>query len=227
MGAASATRDIRRLHRLQYAQASVTLWKRRARVAATCLAAAALVPALALTFPLLDRDGAIASAITTVVADAGSILSARSPGARQPGALTQTKKKKKVASGGRKRDPKGRVPTERVLSGERERPGGFADAPLPFGPSAFDGLPDTPVVVADNLTPLPDIPGVPVIGLEPVGNPGGGGGPVGGGGGGENPPPGTVPSVPEPATWATFILGFFLIGTAIRRRRGGIAAGAR
>jgi hypothetical protein len=216
---------------MRHTQASLAVWKQRARVAAICVGVAALVPAVALTFPLLDRDGAIASAVTTAVTDPGSILSARSPGGRAPGALTQTKKRQRVASAGRPR-----LPTERVLSGGRTRPGApFVDAPLAFGPGAFDGLPLAPVVLADNLPPLPVIPGVPVIGLEPNGpsgglpGGGGGGGVIGDPGPGDDgdettpppppPPPNTeVPAVPEPATWATFILGFLLVGAAMRRR---------
>jgi hypothetical protein len=236
VGSSTATGSLRRLHRMQHAQASVDRWKRRARFGAVGTGLAAITAAVVLTVPMLDRDGAMASAVASAVADPGAILSARSPGGRTPGALTQTKKRKKLAN---TRLP--RLPAERVLSGGRTRPGaGLPDAPLAYGPSAFDGLPVAPIVLADNLAPLPTIPGVPVIGLEPGGGagPGGPGGIPGGGGGvigdpgdedggGDNPPAppttpgggGEVPAVPEPSTWATFILGFFLAGGALRRRR--------
>lgn len=128
--------------------------------------------------------------------------------------------------------PGGPAPEERVLSGEREGlpgggapggfggPGGFA----PFGgapggliPENFatapPGGPGDPGVPGD---PGPDGPGNPIPGtppglLDPGPGPDGPGIPPGLPGGGS--------PVPEPATWAMMLLGFFAIGAAIRRRK--------
>ncbi len=100
-------------------------------------------------------------------------------------------------------------------------------------------VPTTTTATVPTLIPLgTDVPGgAPVLSSPAPTNPGGGGsggsGPVGGfpggggggGGGGSitNPaPPVTPPAppvgvVPEPATWAMMILGFGLIGSALRR----------
>lgn len=184
--------------------------------------------------------------ITTLVAvlkDPLSLFAERSPGGRAEGALLPIKlPKERVLSTVRERDPTGTLPgvddpvvagvpeaagpagpapEERVLSGERDgfpgggggAPGGFAPlggggpgglipenfATAPPGNPGAPGGPGDPPGIADPGDPSPD-PGGP-------GNPG-------------NPgvPPGGSP-VPEPATWAMMLLGFFAIGGAIRRRK--------
>ena len=191
-----------------------------ASVATVGGAAILMVPAIA----LFSQSAAVESALATAVADPAAILAARSPGMRAPGALTQTKLAYAAP----------RAPVERVLGQERTRPAGAvpAGAPdtplvtaLPVIPSdAFGdpGAPPSAFVTAPGLTP---VGGVPVTGLTP-GSPGGGGG---GGGGGDPGDGGTTPpvtAVPEPATWLMTILGFFAIGTGLRRRRSGSATGA-
>lgn len=145
-----------------------------------------------------------------------ALLEDRSPGDRTAAELTKTKKKPEQRALGKVTKPK---PPEEFIQ---------AIAPPP---PALSDLPTFPVAVA-GLGPLVDIP-------PP--RPGGGGGiitfdgPPGGGGGGppggdddnppvnpppenppENPPP---PVVPEPATWASMLLGFGVTGLVIRRRR--------
>ncbi|MEO5937912.1 MAG: PEP-CTERM sorting domain-containing protein [Sphingomonas sp.] len=162
-------------------------------------------------------------------------LDARSPGARAPGALTQTKARR-VASLKEMFGPK-----ERVLSKERTRPGapgsdvpaiayetGNVTGPGPYGPTGPAVLPGGDAVVA-NLDSLP-----PAVGSYPISNGGGttpiivsggggGGGSGGGGGGGSGGGGGNTPGVgspvPEPATWLSLMIGFFAIGFGLRGRR--------
>jgi hypothetical protein len=85
-------------------------------------------------------------------------------------------------------------PEERVLSQVRDRDPDFGGLP------ALAGLNDPA------FAPDPGVDGLP-----------GGGGP-----GSISDPPGLLPvtsAVPEPATWAMLILGFFAVGAAMRRRR--------
>lgn len=105
----------------------------------------------------------------------------------------------------------------------------------PFGDRLPGAIPQTASATIPSLIPLgTQVPGgAPVLSSPAPTNPGGGSGgsgpfgsfPGGGGGGGSitNPaPPVTPPAppvgvVPEPATWAFMILGFGLIGSALRR----------
>jgi hypothetical protein len=157
--------------------------------------------------------------IIAALADPLSLFAARSPGERGAGALLSTKP--------------GLGPAERVLSEVRDRDPAAGDAP-----PAADPL--TPADVAA----LSD--GIPGAGGLPGGTGGAGGAPAfaspffapfapGGGDPGDpglvgSPPPGGPPgiippppgggisAVPEPATWAMMILGFFGAGAALRRR---------
>ncbi|MGK6321927.1 PEPxxWA-CTERM sorting domain-containing protein [Sphingomonas sp. DT-51] len=159
--------------------------------------------------------------------DPSAILGARSPGGRDAGAMFTTKPaRQRLAS--RPRVPLPSAPRERVLSNVRERPSiGWAPpyvelpaTPLAFGPATPIGdVPLTPVA----LGPLP--PGGGFTPTTPFVPGGGGGGNGGGGGGGDEVIP-PVPAVPEPATWATMILGFLMVGAALRRvgRRGAAEA---
>ena len=188
-----------------------------------------LVPALVILFfmsvvehghPAAGKAGK--GGLLAALADPLSLFAARSPGERGGGALLSTKP--------------GR-PSERVLSNVRDR-----DPPL-GDPGADDpGLPVTPEDVAA-LTPPAD--GAAPGEGGGFGLPGGGGGPSfapfsgpggdpgflpGGGLAPLTPPPGTPPpgtpppsgpgisAVPEPATWAMMIIGFFSVGAAVRRR---------
>lgn len=152
------------------------------------------------------------SAIAEVLRDPLSVLAQRSPGTRT-GALLPTKPDIHLAAGAA---PFG--PTERVLAPVRTRP------PIDFGSEAL--VPEmvfpeveAPVFVAPVTAsvgpggPLPGLPFIPpAIGGDPVLPPPGGEEP-------EPPPGGPPPAIPEPATWATMILGFFSIGWALRRSR--------
>jgi hypothetical protein len=144
-----------------------------------------------------------------------AMLADRSPGARPEGALANLKHKRQAAL------------HERALPKIR----------APYGPpTAYEALATPPIAP---IAPLPQAPpfatiagGPPVV---PPGNGGGEGGPPvlstipgpGGGGGGTftppvvlatpQAPPVAVP-VPEPASWAMMLLGFALMGRALRRR---------
>lgn len=160
--------------------------------------------------------GVVASQASAAAVDAVGIpdplqlLGLRSPGARGGAELRSIK-----------RPRPGAVPHERVLSHVRRRQGdGHAG-----------GLPDAPVVV-------PAVPGLPVVDVDMSGGfypgesggarseggypPGPPAGIIGGGGGGvpglpETPAP--VSPVPEPATWLSMIVGFAIVGLALRRMR--------
>lgn len=154
---------------------------------------------------------AASAALAKAVADPLALLNGRSPGARSPGALTQTKARYAHDGDGahRRGTRPGEQPVERVLSALRERPS-FIDAEnLPFVDLASLAPTGSPVPPA--ATPPINLPGVapsitpPVI-LAPL--------PGGGNGGGTGTP---VAAVPELATWAMLIIGFLGIGAALRR----------
>jgi hypothetical protein len=201
----------------------------RAKLLAACLALpAVLAGGAVVSMSGLDASAGAAAASTGTDADPAAILARRSPGARPAGALTQTKPRR-VASRSR-RAPF--VPRERVLSGERVRPG--APGAEGLGPLASD-----PVIVGPPLYLANGLPGVsPTGGLAPAGpigpggtilpplTPGIGGGvlpPDDGAGGGDDPTTPPVASVPEPVSWAMMIVGFFGVGGVLRRRRGAVA----
>lgn len=168
-------------------------------------------------------------AIAAMLRDPLSVLRQRSPGGRAAGALLQTKSRlsqhdQSTGSG---------IPEERVLTTVRSRPGaallGTPEIPVAsadvgdlFGPAAGAG----PAAVVPGAVPI-TLPGGPggggglIVGGLPSGGATGGGG--GGGGIAVTPPPidvvPTVPvaGVPEPATWISMIIGFALVGAALRR----------
>ncbi|QKR99137.1 PEPxxWA-CTERM sorting domain-containing protein [Sphingomonas sp. CL5.1] len=158
--------------------------------------------------------GAAKAAVMAALADPLSVFSDRSPGARSPGALTQTKpaRERTLAQVRERRHPAGaETPVEHVLASMRERPPFLDEGAIPFdqvaGPLASP---------ADIANPVPSVPGPgPIPSVFP---------PIITGPGPVNPPPVTPPvtppviSVPEPATWGMMILGFFGIGMALRRR---------
>ena len=174
--------------------------------------------------------------LIAVLKDPLTLFAERSPGGRAEGALIPVKER--VLSTIRDRDPAGTLPgvedpvvagvpeapgpagpapEERVLSGEREGlpggggapggvggPGGFA--PFSMGPGGL---------IPENFMTAPPGGGDPGVPGDPGPDPGFPPGPP--------PPPGIldppgVSPVPEPATWAMMILGFFAIGAALRRR---------
>lgn len=136
----------------------------------------------------------------------------------------------------------GRSPGERdnasIMKGKvKGKSGTFADAEVAAGapeqqalgkvfeapseePESLPGTEPVETVAADPVAPVAAQPSVLApLAFTPFSGGGGGligGGGGGGGGGGPNPPVGPVP---EPSTWAMFILGFMFIGHALRRRR--------
>lgn len=177
--------------------------------------------------------------------DPQSLLAKRSPGERDKGALYDTKPER-VADADQAADSI--LPKERVLAMTRERPTlplpadvapeelpvGLADlgdfAPGTVGPAAFTSpgfgfaapggggpgggssafAPSGPIVPADDETTLPDtVPGPEDTTPSDLPS-------------GPTPPTGPdVPvgsPVPEPETWATMILGLFVVAGSMRRR---------
>jgi hypothetical protein len=129
----------------------------------------------------------------------------------------------------------------------RPKPVCYAET-APFNPEYLALLADAPPVAPAAAPPIADFAPINVGGVAPpvssseepfsFGGPGGGepfgaipgGGGGGGGGGGSQPnqpppPPGGNPpttplsGVPEPATWAMSIVGFYAMGAAMRRNR--------
>lgn len=163
-----------------------------------------------------------------------AMLAERSPGERPEGALANLKPKREAALHARAL-PKIRAPSPtayETLAGPLPTPSVAAPPEAPLynmvagGPQAV--VPPTAAVVT------PGTPAGPPV-LSNIPTPGGGGG---GGGGGAvfsppvvtatpetpttplTPAPASPPSaVPEPATWGLMLLGFTLIGRALRRSR--------
>jgi len=171
------------------------------------------------------------------LADPQSILDGRSPGERDAGALAQTKEAYPMLNDASPmpKPPVGEnlidasplpstdevprafaaiVPPEETAGGPGiGLPGNGFAIPL-FVPSETGGTPglsDRPVLGAPAVTPLVlnDVPAVPVT---PI---------LGGSSDLTGPTVLTGPStsgVPEPASWATMIVGFLTIGTVVRRK---------
>ena len=149
-----------------------------------------------------------------------ALLDQRSPGERTAGELASNKKRLAAK------------PQQRALG--KVRPA----LPAPFVKALTTPIADVveqaiPIAGLDSPLLASVLPG-PVLISTPGGigggGPGGGGGGPGGGGGGPPPPsvevPPVVTSVPEPGTWLTFILGFYLLACALRRQRLAKASGA-
>lgn len=197
--------------------------RRRARawkaplVAGALLATGVGVGTLTL-LPGAGSKGVIAAA-AEALADPSKLFAARSPGAREAGALYDTKPARERVAALPPGSVTGLPPaTERVLTNVRDRPTPYVDLP-PVGSLPFVDVPGVVTPALPGALP-PALPGggFPGGGLLPGGGTGGGGG---GGGGGDIP---GVPGIPEPTTWAMMILGFFGIGAAMRRRRRGSRA---
>ncbi|MGJ3627425.1 PEPxxWA-CTERM sorting domain-containing protein [Sphingomonas sp. MMS24-JH45] len=162
--------------------------------------------------PGVGTKGVIAAA-AEALADPSKLFAARSPGAREAGALYDTKPaRERFAGVPRSPAAAGLPPTERVLTTVRDRPTPYVD--LPRGLAPFVDVPGAAPPVLPGALP-PTLPG----GGFPGGGgllPGGGTGGGGGGGGGDIP---GVPGIPEPTTWAMMILGFFGIAATMRHRQ--------
>jgi hypothetical protein len=186
---------------------------RRSALVVAGIGAAAALSVATISNPWLGRavNQGISSSLHGVETVA-AMLADRSPGARPEGALANLKHKRQALH-------------ERALPKIRS----------PYGPpTAYEALAAPPPIA---IAPLPPAPlfatiagGPPVV---PPGNGGGTGGPPilsnipgPGGGGGFSPPvilatpqaPTPAEAVPEPASWAMMLLGFALMGRALRRR---------
>jgi hypothetical protein len=191
---------------------------RRAAAAVIGVAAAAALSVATVSNPwLAHKVGEGISDTLHGVQSVAAMLAERSPGARPNGALVNLKHKKAVLH-------------ERALPKIR---GPIAPPPTPFealaGPPPIALPPPAPLfaTVAGTPTPIPPVgggPGGPPV-LSDIPLPGGGGG-----GGGFTPPPittaevpppttPTTPAVPEPASWSIMLLGFALVGFALKRQR--------
>ena len=176
---------------------------------------------ITLAVPSGPNSASAKTAASSIVSDPDSVLDERSPGVRRYGWLLNTKQPRLGFSAG---DP----PHERVLTSMRRRPTP-AGGPLPLvGPiTPVEAFPEVAGVVPDQMPELADTgsgPGsggfIPTPGLGGIGP--GGGGPAGGNpddGNGTTTTPTPVPSVPEPSTWIMLLLGFAILGRAMRRGR--------
>ncbi len=149
------------------------------------------------------------SAIAAALKDPLSVLEQRSPGSRREGALFQIKQAPVHRA----------APKERVLSNMRERPEAAPEESA--GPSNFVDLEPKDSLVPPGVDPSPKPAPEPPI-FPPSSPPE----PPRPGPDPKDPPPPPPPdsAVPEPATWAMMLVGFFAIGGAIRRagrRHGG------
>ncbi len=199
------------------------LLMRRAAAAGIIIAiAAALAMASFWRTNVASVVNSAASAGLNNLQTVAAMLSDRSPGQRAEGALASLKHKRQPAL------------HERALPKVRQ----------PLSPlAAIVGPPPVPPVEALPTTPLYSMVAGPPVALPPVsiipassspGGPPGSDIPPPGGGGGIVVPPGTptvpvtpvTPAVPEPNSWAMMLVGFALIGWAVRRdrRRAAVAA---
>ena len=149
-----------------------------------------------------------------------ALFDQRSPGERTKGELAIDKQRSAAR------------PQQRALG--KVRPA----LPAPFVKALTTPIPDfvpeaVPVVglsspLIPSVLPGPAFGPTPAVFVGGGGGPGGGGGGPGGGGGGppgiEVPP--VVAPVPEPATWLSMILGFYILARALRRQRPATAHGA-
>lgn len=168
-----------------------------------------------------------------------SLLDARSPGERTKGELSKTKVERLASPRARalgKVFPPQPTPTERLAQVIVPNP------PAPIVEAIPPVPPAVPPALGEVISPSGLIASAPLaLGSALLGGSFGGGlvGPPpggGGGGGGITPPPtGTTPppvdtvapAVPEPGTWLMMLLGFGMIGSAMRGRgrlRGAAAA---
>jgi hypothetical protein len=184
---------------------------KRRRIVLTSVAALSI--ALGSAFSLATFAGVdLAGAAVQRAKCLSDLLDARSPGDRTQGQLSNTKHKQ-VALAERDAEP---ADIKQPLKD-------LAEALLPVAPPAvtIEAAPQVPEF-ALQLPPQPTFFSPPGGGL--VTPPGGGSTPPGGPGGPPNqppenppPPPNQPPAVPEPGTWMMMILGFGMVGLALRR----------
>ena len=165
--------------------------------------------------------------LTKLGSEAIDALEARSPGPRIGGiALKGKGKRARALPRQRVAKPKP-APTEKAL-GKIFYPSEFALNSVPAGLPALPNMDFSPPPIGGGPGG-PFVPGTPggggIILIPPGGGGGGGSPPPTGGGGGGNPPPPPPPSaVPEPATWLLMIVGFGVIGGAMRRKKAALLA---
>jgi hypothetical protein len=149
------------------------------------------------------------------VADLASMLSERSPGKRDKGALSNKKRVAAVAPQQQQKPVKKVLPTLAALA-----PPAAVAAPatvpvataLPVAAAAPLAAAAAPAAGAAFLPAILPIPGggggggITVTQNPPTGN-------------NPPPPPPPPPAVPEPETWLMMITGFGLLGFVLRRRR--------
>lgn len=175
--------------------------------------AAALSIALGTAFSVASFTGIdLASAAVQRAKTFSDLLNARSPGERTEGQLSNTKHKHVVLA---ERDAEPADLKQPLKD--------FAEALLPTAPPAVTI--DAPPQVPQFALELPP----PAVFFTPPGGgivtpPGGVSTPPGGPGGPPNQPPETPPlqptpppALPEPGTWLMMILGFGMVGVALRR----------
>lgn len=144
-----------------------------------------------------------------------ALLDARSPGEREKGELSQTKLARKDVAQKPKQRALGKVfppkpnPLEQLAKLVTQPPPAvppMVDEGLPVGPLSLSDvvLPATPAAIP-GLVPPTSIVGGSVIGGAP-------------GDSGNVPPPPVTSAVPEPGTWLMMLVGFAMIGSAVRRR---------
>ena len=180
--------------------------RRRQRLAlAGCLAAAAGVP-LSLSLVGVTGNDVVHAAVSGANSLA-DLLGKRSPGERTTAQLTKTKHAKR--------------PSYAVAPPDRQ-----SIAPRAIRKHDFDEVAQllvAPPPTVDILPPFEEASvAAPTIGDVVGSTPGIFATPPGGGGGSSSfpasdPPRQPVPAVPEPATWATMLLGFAIMGWRMRR----------
>lgn len=183
--------------------------RRRRRVLLS--GAASLLLALGSAFSMATFTGVdLANAAVERAKTLSDLLNARSPGERIQGQLSNTKHKRSVLA---EREPEG--------AGIKEPLKNLAEALAPISPATVDV--DAPPQVPEFALEVPPPPIISPPGVvipPPGGTPGGPGGPPGQPP--DNPPPNQPPPVsppplPEPGTWMMMILGFTMVGHALRR----------
>lgn len=190
--------------------------RRSGRLRGSAIVAGSIALAAALSFAGYSNQhvaAALADTIGQSVKSVESMFAARSPGHRPKGKLASLKHKKHPLLHARAL-PKVRhviPPVPAVLEAPPMTPPDFGPIPVY---QVVAGFPETPIIVGPPPHGPPILPEIPP--------PGGGGGffppPII-----VPPPPPPPPAVPEPATWATMLLGFAAIGSVFRRRRMAIA----
>lgn len=184
--------------------------RRRRLTLAAFLAAGAGVPVSLSLVGVTGND--VVHAAVNSASSLADLFGKRSPGERTAAQLTKTKHAKQSSSAVAPPDRKSRVPSV-VREHGFDEVAQILVAPPPaidIAPPVEEASADIPTL-ADLIGSTPDVLGAP---------------PGGSGGGGSSSFPASEPrqpltpvaAVPEPATWATMLLGFAMLGWRMRRR---------